>query len=110
MKKFLFLMLSAAVAVSASAGIGTKISKQAANIDKNAKKVERVTRGDGYVAPSTPITFRGWDKQFSHVMRSDAAITWILSMKHALMSFRPSITMVTATTGSILTIQLQKSR
>ena len=76
MKKFLFLMLSAAVAVSASAGIGTKISKQAANIDKNAKKVERVTRGDGYVAPSTPITFRGWDKQFSHVMRSDAAITW----------------------------------
>ena len=55
MKKFLFLMLSAAVAVSASAGIGTKISKKAVKHEVKSKteQVARVAKS-GVVATPAP--------------------------------------------------------
>ena len=56
MKKFLFLMLSAAVAVSASAGInGAKISKKVAKIEGKSKteQVARVAKS-GVVATPAP--------------------------------------------------------
>ena len=76
MKKLLFLLLSLAVAATASAGFNTTpMQKKAGKIDvKN--KVEKVTRGNGLIAPSTPIKFNGWNKFASHILRSDAAITW----------------------------------
>ena len=75
MKKFLFLLLGLAVAVSASAGI-TKSPLQKKVSDCPKAKIEKVTRANGLIAPSTPIQFNGWDKFASHVLRSDAAITW----------------------------------
>ena len=75
MKKLLFLLLSAAVAVSASAGI-TKSSIQKKISDCPKAKVEKVTRANSLIAPSTPIQFNGWDKFASHILRSDQAITW----------------------------------
>ena len=77
MKKFLFLMLSLAVAVSASAGITkSPMSKKIAKLDSRITNVVKVTRNNGMVPPSTPIQFKGWSNSASHVLRSDAAITW----------------------------------
>ena len=75
MKKLLFLLLGAVVAVSASAGV-TKATTQKAygvkTVDKS--KVETVTRGHGQVAPT--LQFDNWGKKTSHLLRSEAAITW----------------------------------
>ena len=75
MKKFLFLLLGMAVAVSASAGI-TKSPLQKKVADSPKAKIEKVTRANGLIAPAAPIQFNGWDKFASHVLRSDQAITW----------------------------------
>ena len=75
MKKFLVLLLGMAVAVSASAGIN-KSPLQKKVTDAPKAKIEKVTRANGLVAPSTNIQFNGWDKFASHVLRSDQAITW----------------------------------
>lgn len=71
MKKLLFLLLSAAVAVSASAGITrTSIDKKIVKTDRVTNKVEKVTRGCGFMPKPVAIDFKG-----SHVLRADAAAT-----------------------------------
>ena len=74
MKKLLFLLLCAAVAVSVSAGL-TKVAPQKTIGMKTAKKVESIARGQGHVT-SAAIQFDNWSKKTSHFLRSDAAITW----------------------------------
>ena len=75
MKKFLVLLLGMAVAVSASAGI-TKSQLQKKVTDSPKAKIEKVTRANGLVAPSTTLNFYGWDKMPKHMLRSEDAITW----------------------------------
>lgn len=71
MKKLLFLLLSAAVAVSASAGITrTSIDKKIVKTDRVTNKVEKVTRGCGFMPKPVAIDFKG-----SHVLRADGAAT-----------------------------------
>ena len=58
MKKLLFLLLGAAVAVSASAGIhGTKISKKATMFEGKSKteQVVRVAKGDVVSTPAPKL-------------------------------------------------------
>lgn len=73
MKKLLFLLLSAAVAVSASAGITrTSIDKKVVKTDRVTNKVEKVTRGCGFMPKPAAIDFNA-----SHVLRANrAATTW----------------------------------
>ena len=54
MKKLLFLLLSAAVAVSASAGITTSIDKKVAKMDRSKSKTEQVVRVANGDVVSTP--------------------------------------------------------
>jgi hypothetical protein len=76
MKKLLFLLLGLAVATTASAGVnGTPIQKKVADY-KGVTKGVMASRANGLIAPSTSISFHGWNKQVSHVLRSDQAITW----------------------------------
>ena len=76
MKKLLFLLLGLAVAATASAGIvGTPMQNKVVK-QQPKSKVQAVTRANGLVVPGTPISFNGWDNQFSHVLRSREAITW----------------------------------
>ncbi|MBQ9556344.1 MAG: choice-of-anchor J domain-containing protein [Muribaculaceae bacterium] len=77
MKKFLFLLLSAAVAVSASAGISrTNIQKKISDHKAVATKYVKATRGTGIVAPTVPGQFFGWERQGKVMFKSDQAITW----------------------------------
>ena len=53
MKKLLFLLLGAVVAVSASAGVTKATTQKAYGVKTvNKSKVETVTRGHGQVAPT----------------------------------------------------------
>ena len=77
MKKLLFLLLGAAVAVSASAGITrTNLDKKVANHKALTTKVTKATRGNSVITPTVPGQFFGWDRQAKALLRSDQAITW----------------------------------
>ena len=77
MKKFLFLMLSAAVAISASAGITrTNLDKKIANRKALTTKVTKATRGNSVITPTAFGQFFGWDRPAKAMFKSDQAITW----------------------------------
>jgi hypothetical protein len=60
MKKLLFLLLGAAVAVSASAGITrTNLDKKVANHKALTTKVTKATRGNSVITPTVPGQFFG---------------------------------------------------
>ena len=77
MKKFLFLLLSAAVAISASAGITrTNLDKKVANRKAMTTKVTKATRDHSVITPTAYGQFFGWDRQAKAMFKSDQAITW----------------------------------
>ena len=69
MKKLLFLLLSAAVAVSASAGVQkSKMANKVANYT-TTNKVEKVTRASGFMPKGAAVDYSG-------VLRGNRATTW----------------------------------
>ncbi len=78
MKKFLFLMLSAAIAVSALAGLTTTSMQKTVKAKTTAKsKIEQVMlRGKGVITPTASFQFNGWDQQASHILRAGDPIVW----------------------------------
>jgi len=73
MKKLLFLLLSAAVAVSASAGVTTRANgMKVVKHDTQTNKVEKVTRASGFMPKAASVDFNA-----SNVLRGNrAATTW----------------------------------
>ena len=77
MNKLLFLLLSAAVTVAVTAGIThTDIQKNSISHKATAAKLTKATHATGAATPTVPGQFHGWDRQASHALRSDHAITW----------------------------------
>ena len=77
MNRLLFLLLSAVVAVSITAGMArTSDHKMNTSHKATATKLVKATRATDAVAPTVPGQFHGWDRQVSRALRSDQAITW----------------------------------
>ncbi len=79
MKKLLFLMLSAAVAVSASAGIdAVKLGRHVSKSPVQSTKTERLTRASGINVKGMPLNeFKGWSERPARpAMFRGANITW----------------------------------
>ena len=79
MKKLLFLMLSAAVAVSASAGIdAVKLGRHVSKTPVQSTKTERLTRASGINVKGMPLNeFKGWSERPARpAMFRGANITW----------------------------------